>query len=87
MRGEPLLAEQRVVLDVDLRVERDDVAVLRDDQRIDLDEARVALAEQLHELAHDVAQLALLLGVQPEPEAELARLVVLEARRPDAASA
>ncbi|MNC87151.1 hypothetical protein D3C83_28530 [compost metagenome] len=49
-RGEPLLPEQRVVLDVDLRVERDDMPVLRDDQRIDLDEARVALAEELHEL-------------------------------------
>ena len=36
-RSEALLPEQRVVLDVDLRVQRDDVAVLRDDQRVDLD--------------------------------------------------
>ena len=57
------------------------MTVLGDDQRIDLDEARVALAKQLGKLAQDVAQLALLLGAEPKPEADLARLVVLEAGR------
>src|SRR5690606_23964187 len=68
--GEALLAEQRVVLDVDLRVERDEVPVAGDDQRVDLDEARVALDEELHELRQELMQLLLLVWIEPEPEAD-----------------
>src|SRR5690606_41645126 len=72
--------ERRVLFVVRLRCEREASAVLGDDQRIDLDEARVAFAEKLDELAQEIAKLLLLLAVEAEPEAELARLVVLEAR-------
>ena len=53
-----------------------------DDQRIDLDQARVTFAEQPVEFLADIDELpSLLLGVQPESVAELARLVRLEAGR------
>src|SRR5690606_39663438 len=79
--GEALLAEQRVVLDVDLRVERDEVPVAGDDQRVDLDEARVALDEELHELRQELMQLLLLVWIEPEPEADPPGLIRLKAGR------
>ena len=39
------VAEQRVVVERDLRVQRDDLAVGRDDDRVDLDEHRLLAAE------------------------------------------
>ena len=47
MRHELGLAEQRVLFDVDLGVERDQRAVLGHDQRVDLDERQVALENSL----------------------------------------
>ncbi len=80
-RLEGLLPKQGVVLDVDLRIEGDDVTVLRNDQRIDLDEARIAAVEQLHELAEDIGELGLLTAVEPEATGEPAALVSGQADR------
>ena len=44
------MAVERVGVDRDLRVERDDLAALRDEQRVDLDEHRVLGDERLVEL-------------------------------------
>jgi hypothetical protein len=42
-RDQVLLAEERVVLDVDLGVERDHLPVGRDDERVHLDQAGITL--------------------------------------------
>ncbi len=78
---EPRLTIQRVVLDVDLRVERDDLALARDDERVDLDEARVALVKQLHELGEQLRELRLLLLAELEPEREPPCLVARQPAR------
>ena len=50
-RGVVGVAEERVVVERDLRVERHDLAVGRDDQRVDLDEHRLLGDERVVELA------------------------------------
>src|SRR5690606_31178835 len=79
--GETLLAKQRVLLDVDLRVERDDVPVACHDQRVDLEEARVALGEELYEARQYLVELLLLARIETEAEADPPGLVRLKARR------
>src|SRR5690606_28133732 len=78
---EALLTEQRVVLDVDLRVERDDLPVAGDDQRVDRDEARVAAGEELHELPQDLLERLLLARAEPETEAAAPRQILLQPGR------
>ena len=77
-----LVAELGVVVEVDLRVERDHVAVLEDDERVHLEERAVLLHERLVERRHEADELRdRLLAVLHEAEAEreLARLVRREA--------
>ena len=79
--GQRLLAEHRVRIDVELRVQRHELAALGDDQRIDLEQRGVALeidAIQRHENGLEFADLRTL---EAEPEGELAALVGLQARR------
>ena len=52
------MAEERVVVEVELRVERHDAAVAGDDERVDLDERAVALVEALVERLEELARLA-----------------------------
>ncbi len=73
------LPEERIVLDVDLCIERDDAAVFRHDQRIDLDEARIAFLDEPREPLEDSAELRHLLPGKPQAESELPDLVVLQA--------
>ena len=68
------LTEQRVVLDVDLRVERDEVAVARDDQRVDLDQARILFQVQAVQRLRDARELLDLLACEPEAERQHAAL-------------
>ena len=72
------LPVQRVAFDVDFRVERQHVASRRDDQRVYLDETRIAFDVQAVHALYQIAELAHLLLVEPEPESELSRLVVLQ---------
>ena len=74
------MAEERVVVDGELRVERLHLALGRDDQRVDLAEHRVEVDERPVELLDDRHHL-LLLGrvVDPGREDEPARLPRLEA--------
>ena len=82
MAARSLLAEQRVVVDVDLGVERDQVAVLRHDQRIELDQRQVALENSLYSVRAMSLELGeLLAGVSPSPKPSCAALVGLQARR------
>ena len=74
-------AEQRVVVERHLGVERDEVLVLGDDERVDLDhrgievaEGAVAAHDGRHELVDD-------LGIDAETEGHLARLELLHADR------
>ena len=80
-RDEVLLAEQRVVLDVDLRIECHDVALVGDDQRVDLDQARVALEIELVERAGDDLELGDLRAFEAETVGERAAVRTLQARR------
>ena len=80
------LAEERVVIELELRIEREHATVgvllvgWRDDERIDFDEARVLLAEDLRDLHHDVDRLADLLALEAELECDFARLERLQAQ-------
>ena len=70
------VAKFSVIVEVDLRVERDDVALLGDDKRIDLAERTVLARHQLVEGAHQLYELGQrLLSADSEPEGELTRLV------------
>ena len=51
------MAEQRVAVEVELRVERDHLAVAGEDQRIDLGERRVGLVEHLVQALEQLARL------------------------------
>ena len=55
--GELLVAEEGVVVDRHLRVERDDLAVGGDDQRVDLDQGRVLRRGDLVELDQQLGDL------------------------------
>ena len=78
-RLDVLVAEQRVVVEVHLGVERDHVARAGDDQRVDLDQRAVELDEGLVEAAHHLDERADLLALEAEAEGELAALEGLEA--------
>ena len=52
-----LVAEQRVVVEIDLGIEADDVAVFRHHQRIDFEQAHVLGEERVVEALHDLAAL------------------------------
>ena len=57
-RHDVRMAEERVVVEVELRVERHDAPVAGDDERIDFDERAVALVEALVERLEELARLA-----------------------------
>ncbi len=73
------MPEQGAAVDVDLRVQRDDIARPRDDQRIDFDQAGIAFDEQSIHAPDQVGELPHLPLVQAEPEAEPARLEIQQA--------
>ena len=75
-----LLTENRIRVDVDLRVERDEVATLGDDQRIDLEQRRVALEVNAVQRHENRLELANLRALEAEPEGDLAALIALQAR-------
>ena len=75
------MAEQRVVVERDLGVERRDLAVGGDDQRVDLDERRVLGDEGVVELAQQRADRADDVGVDAGVEGEPAAVEVLEAEQ------
>ena len=76
--GEFLLAEQGVVFDVDLGVERDQLALARHDQRVDLEQARVLLEIQAVQRLGDLRELIDLLTGQAQAEGHDAALVGLQ---------
>ena len=57
MRDDVGVAEQRVRVEIELGVERDDLAVAGEDQRVDLGERRVGLVEQAVEAVEHGARL------------------------------
>ena len=66
------MAEQRVVVEGHLGVERHDVAGAGDDQRVDLDDGAVELDEGAIERGDELGEGADLLAGQAEPEGQLA---------------
>ena len=72
------MTELRVVVGVDLAVQRGKVAVFQHGQRVQLDQGQVLLVEQLVQAQHDLGQLVDLLVVEVHREAELAALVRLQ---------
>ena len=84
--GQLLLAEQRVVLDVDLGVERHQLAVAGHDQRIDFDQARVLLEIELVERLRDRGELIDLLALEARARTRARGTAKAAARRPDARS-
>ena len=79
MRRQRLLAEDRVGVDVDLGVERHELAGLGDDERIDFEQRRVALEIDAIQRHEDRLELADLRALEAEAERELAALVGLQA--------
>src|SRR5262245_35176985 len=68
--GEVGVAVERVVVEVELGVEREQVGRLRHDQRVDLRERGVLLDEEPEEPAEQRLELLHLRRVEPEPEAD-----------------
>ncbi len=79
-RRQILLAEQRVVFDVDLGVERQKIALAGHDQRIDLHQTRIAVQIQPIQRMCDLAELTELRSAQPQAESQLPALKVLQPR-------
>ena len=75
------MAVERVVVEVHLRVEREQIAVLGDDERVDFDQRRVGRLERVVDGVHQLAGLRDLRPVEAEREGELARLERRSARR------
>ncbi len=73
---------QRVVVEVDLGIQREQVAAWRDHQRVDLDQAGVLLEEQLDQAEQDLLELLHLVAIEAQREAEAAHLVGLQHRPP-----
>ncbi len=73
------VAIQRVVVEVHLRVEREQVAGLGDDERVDLENRRVGRDEGVVERQHHLDALLERIAAQAEREAELLRLERLQA--------
>ena len=68
------VAVERVVVEGDLGVERQQVAALGQDQRVDLDHRGVGLDERLVDGVEQLHQLVRRSGAQPHAERQLARL-------------
>src|ERR1700691_2243844 len=68
------MAEERVVVEVDLGVEREELVVLCGDEGIDLEERRIGVDEGAIEALEEADRLADLRGLEAEREGELARL-------------
>src|SRR5512135_307120 len=80
-RGDVGVAEQRVVVEIELAVERQDVARLGDDQGVDFGERGVLIEEELHEALEEGFALLGRLAGQAQGLADLAGL---EARESEA---
>src|SRR2546423_3416974 len=80
-RVEVRVAEQGVVVKVDLRVEPEEPPVLRQKERVDLHEGGVQLLVRRVERLHDLRGLIHQLRGQPQAEGELSRLERAEADR------
>jgi hypothetical protein len=74
------LSIESVVVDVDLGIEREQIAFRGHDERIDFDQARVLFQKQPIERLRELDELLGLLALEPETECELAALVRLQAR-------
>lgn len=74
-----LLTECGVVVAVELAVQRVQVAVVQDRQRVDFNQRQVLVVEQAIQVHHDAGELAGLLGIEAELEAEIAAVVALHA--------
>src|SRR5690606_2061176 len=73
------LPVERVVVEIHLGVERDQIAPFGDHQRIDLDQAGVELGERAADAAHERYRLAHLAALEPEGERDPAAVERLEA--------
>src|SRR5207248_5904394 len=78
-RGQLLVAVERVVVEVDLGVERNHVALLRDHQRIDLHDAGIARLVRLVRSGGEADEAVHRVAGEAEPERQIARLVSSEA--------
>ncbi len=76
-----LVAEERVVVEIDFRVERHHIARAGDDQRIDLDDRRIERDERLVHAEHEFLRALDLLAFETEPEGETAGVESLHAGR------
>src|SRR5688572_4920774 len=74
-----LVAVERVVVEVHLGIERDDVAGAGDDQRIYLDDRAVELDERLVHRGHELDAGGNLVAFEAEAERDLARMERLDA--------
>ena len=74
---------QRVVVEVHLGVERQQIAALGDDERVDLEQRRVGRDERLVERQHHLGRLADLRVGEADGKRQLARLVRLQPNRRD----
>ncbi len=68
------MPEQRVVVEVELGVERQQLAVLGDDQRVDLDQRGILVDEQAVQTAEELIETLDLFAVEIELEAQSAAL-------------
>src|SRR6185295_10039058 len=68
------VTKHRVVVEVDLRIERDQAIVFREQERIDLQQRRVHLLVRVVERLHKFHRLADQIGTNPEAKREFSRL-------------
>ena len=73
------VAEQRVVVEIDLGIEREQAAIGGGDERIDLHQRSVGVLESLVQAGHELHGLIDLLRLQAELERHLARLKCFQA--------
>src|SRR3546814_11034018 len=73
LRSDFLLAEQRVVVEIEFAVERHDVAFGSDDQRIDLDQTGIALGEDAVQAAQHLGELLGLILVGGQEKGQIGR--------------
>ena len=71
MRDDVRLPVERVVVEVELRIEREEPAVRRDDERIDLDQRAIARDEELEHRAEELARLRDHVPFRPSAAASL----------------
>src|SRR5205085_9496219 len=80
-RVEVRMTKQGVIVEVDLRVEREEPPIFRQEERVYLQERRVQLLVRRVERLHELRRLIDQLRGQPQTEGELARLKRAEADR------